>query len=284
MAPKPLDPVGVDVRRELLHRRRQVDDHLGRRRRPPLRRHALADLDGVVELCVVEALRRVLEHDLRGRLSGEPLAQRRPAHREAGDPVTFHPEDDPPLRHRRRVVEVHDRAPGAVDRLVRALDQLGPRLGEHRDRHVRGDQVLLDERPDEVEVGLRRRREADLDLLQAEREQQVEEAPLASGVHRIDERLVAVAEVGRAPDRRAIDNDIRPGAVGQLNGLVRTVLLKRHRHRAQLLMRADFSRWVRVHGYGYVVTRFPLAGKEEGKQEQAGSRSRCARARHCDSR
>ena len=37
---------------------------------------------------------------------------------------------------RRRVVEVHDRAAGALDRLVGPLDQLGPRLREHRDRRV----------------------------------------------------------------------------------------------------------------------------------------------------
>ena len=84
-------------------------------------------------------------------------------------PVAVEPEDDPALRDRRRVVEVDDRARRAVDRLVGALDQLGPRLGEHGDRDVVRDQVLLDERADEVEVRLRRRREADLDLLDPER-------------------------------------------------------------------------------------------------------------------
>jgi hypothetical protein len=49
---------------------------------------------------------------------------------------------------------VHDRAAGARDRLVGALDQLGSALGEHLDGDVVGDQVLLDELAHEVEVGL----------------------------------------------------------------------------------------------------------------------------------
>ncbi len=65
---EPLEPVGVDVRRERLDRRRQVDDHLLLARRPPLGDHRLADLERVVELGAVEALGRVLEDDL-GRSS-----------------------------------------------------------------------------------------------------------------------------------------------------------------------------------------------------------------------
>ena len=77
-----------------------------------------------------------------------------------------------------------DRAACACERLERPLDQLGPCLRQHGDRHVVGDEVLLDEHAHEVEVRLRRRREADLDLLEAELEQQLEEAALAVRVHR----------------------------------------------------------------------------------------------------
>ena len=76
---EPLDPIRVDVRRELLDGRRQVDDHLRLGRRPPLLRDRLADLEGVVELGVVEALGRVLEDDLAVR--GRPPAPCRVARR-----------------------------------------------------------------------------------------------------------------------------------------------------------------------------------------------------------
>ena len=67
----------------------------------------------------------------------------------------------------------------------------------------------------EVEIGLRRRRKTDLDFLEAHVEQQVEHPRLALVAHRVDQRLVAVAQVDRAPDRRLVDAFGGPGAVGE---------------------------------------------------------------------
>ena len=111
-----------------------------------------------------------------------------------------------------------------------ALDQLGARLGEDGDGRAVRNQLVLDQVADEVEVRLRGRGKPDLDLLDAELHEQVEHALLADGVHRLDERLVAVAQVGRAPDRRAVDNAVGPRAVGQIDGRIRTVFPVRHRH------------------------------------------------------
>ncbi len=227
---EPLHAVGVDVRREGLDGRRQVDDHLRVGSGIPLLRDGLADLERVVELRVVEALRRVLEHHVRRGARGELLAERRAPHGKLGDPVAVEAEDDAALRLRGRVVEVHDRAWRALDRLVRSLDQLRPRLREHRDGRVVGDHPVLHEEAAEVEVGLRRGGEADLDLLHAEADEQIEEASLPEPVHRVDECLVAVAEIGGAPDRRPVEHDVGPGAVGQVDGGVGTVVLERHRH------------------------------------------------------
>ena len=272
VATEPLDPVGVDVRRELLDRGRQVHDHLPRRRRPPLRGHPLADLEGVVELRVVEALRRVLEHDLGRGFPGEALAECRSTHREVGDAFAIHPEHDTSLRHRGRVVEVHDRPSRAVDRLEAALDQLGSRLGEHRDRHVVGDQLLVDERAHEVEVRLRRRREAHLDLLDPESEQQVEEASLAPRVHRVDERLIAVAEIGGAPDRGPVEHH-DPATCGRAARRSRTVGTSGTASTGRCIERYSSRRRTAPAGCGCTGTGMssldPLTGKEEGKREQA---------------
>src|SRR5690606_13425349 len=70
----------------------------------------------------------------------------------------------------------------------------------------------------EIEVGLRGRRKADLDLLEAHLHQGAEHAPLALGAHRLDQRLVAVAQVDGAPDRGTGDDGVRPGPVRQLDG------------------------------------------------------------------
>ena len=78
-------------------------------------------------------------------------------------------------------------------------------------------------------------READLDLLVAHRHQQLEHLELAGGRHRVDQRLVAVAQVGGQPARRLLDLLGRPGAVGHVDGHERRVAGERHRARALLV-------------------------------------------------
>ena len=227
---EPLDAIGVHVRRERLDGRREVDDHPRSGRRLPGLHHRLADLERKLELGAVKALRRVLEDDLRLALFRQLLAERGGAHCEIDDAGLVEPEDDTALGGRRRVVEMHDRPSRPFDRLVRARDQLRPRLRQHRDRRVLRDAVFLDQPAHEVEVRLRRRRKPDFDLLHAKLDEQVEHPLLARGVHRLDERLVPVPQVGRAPDRRMVDHAVRPGAVGQVDGRIGAVFPVGHRH------------------------------------------------------
>ena len=91
--------------------------------------------------------------------------------------------------------------------------------------------TLRDELSNEIEVGLGRRWKSDFDLLHPKLYEQVEHALLSDRVHRLHERLVSVAQVGRAPDRSALDHAVRPAAVRQIDGRVRAVLPVGHRHR-----------------------------------------------------
>src|SRR5438445_437493 len=75
-----------------------------------------------------------------------------------------------------------------------APDQFVARLGQYLDGHVLGNQLLVDEGADEIEIGLRGRGEADLDLLEAHAHEGVEEAALTLRPHGLDQRLVAVAQ------------------------------------------------------------------------------------------
>ena len=86
----------------------------------------------------------------------------------------------------------------------------------------------LDDRADEVEIGLRGGGKGDLDLLEPHVDQELEHAVLALDAHRLDQRLIAVAKVDRAPDRRLVDDARGPLAVGQDDGRVGAVLLNRH--------------------------------------------------------
>ena len=133
-------------------------------------------------------------------------------------------EDDAALQGRGRVVEMDDGAPGAAHALHGAPDQLVARLGQHLDGHVVGDQLLVDERADEIEIGLRGGGKADLDLLEAHAHEGVEEAALALRPHGLDQRLVAVAQIDAAPDGRLGDDISGPAPVRQIDGFEGAVL------------------------------------------------------------
>ena len=228
VAVHPLDLVGVDVRRRHLHRRRQVDDHLALRRRLPDFRNRVADVPGVIELGAGEALGRILVDDLGLRHGRRELAdQLRPVHGDLRDASAVLAEDHAALERRGGVVEVDDGAARPGDGLEGAPDQLVARLGEHLDGHVVGDLPLVDDVAAEVEIGLAGGREADLDLLEAEAHELLEHAQLPPEAHRLDERLVAVAQIDGAPDGRTGDDGARPAAVGQVDGLEGDVFVSR---------------------------------------------------------
>ena len=229
VAPEPLDDVAVDVRRVALDRRRQVQHDLAVDRRLDDVHHGLADLDREVGLGAGEALGRVLVAH-RGRRDGvlQLAAELGGVDGDVGDALPVEAEHDAALQLGCRVVEVHDRPRRALDALVGALDELGPALHQHLDRDAVGDHVGLDQRADEVEVGLRRGREADLDLLEPHVDEGIEHPQLAGRVHRVDEGLVAVAKVDRAPERGFVDGLVGPRPVVQLEREDAPILLVGH--------------------------------------------------------
>ena len=123
---------------------------------------------------------------------------------------------------------MHDRPLGAFQCLVGAVDQVLARLHQDLDGDVVGDHVALDDLAHEIEIGLRGGGEADLDLLEAHADEQLEHAPLAIRPHRFDQGLVAVAQIDRAPHRRLGDGLGRPGPVGQPDRLEGLVLVGLH--------------------------------------------------------
>ncbi len=228
-AVEPLDHVAIDVGGVALDRRRQVQDDGIVRGWIHLLDDRFTYLEGEVRLGQGEALGGVLVPD-RGvahRLLQLATELRR-VDRDVLDPLFVHVEHDVALERVGRVVEVDDRPGCPGDGVVGPLDELIPALGEHLDGHVLGDQVVLDQLAHEVEVGLAGRREADLDLLEAHGHELLEHAQLARRIHRVDERLVAVPEIDRAPAGCLVDDDIRPGAVLEHQRHKRLVFVEWH--------------------------------------------------------
>src|SRR5690606_14595333 len=173
-------------------------------------------------------------------------------------------EDDLALQDAGGVVQVHDGLLGTRDGLVGALDQVLARLGQHLDGDVVGNEVFFDELTHEVEVRLARRREPDLDLLVAHADEQLEHDALALGRHRVDEGLVSVSQVYRAPAGRLSDAGRGPGAIGEIDGdllVERPVLVDRHRRRALGVMHGGLLLFVRNgRASTSAATRKALAG------------------------
>src|SRR5690606_37550624 len=102
-------------------------------------------------------------------------------------------------------------------------DQLFARLGEHLDLHVIRDFILIDQETYKVKIRLRGGRETNLDFLETELHQMAEHAQFALMAHRLDQRLVAIAKVNAAPDRRLGDHFRRPLSVRQIDRRKRPV-------------------------------------------------------------
>ena len=153
----PLDLVGEDIRRCALDRGGQVQDDLASLARLPDVHDGLAHLEREVQLRVDKNLRRVLE--AKDRLITQALLSlrnnlARTGLSELNRLRLISVEDDLAEHGSRRIVEVHGRAREADHGLDRAFDQLGARLREHRDRHILGHRVVLDQGAHEVVVGL----------------------------------------------------------------------------------------------------------------------------------
>ena len=208
IAVHPLDLVGEDVRRGHLHRGRQVDDRLVLRRGLPDVEHRVADsslaksssvpvkLSG--EYWNVQSvsgwLARAVAHQLRRRRRRSPRC----------------PSRSSPNTTRRCVVDVE---------LYRCMiARLAP-CSASKVRSISGARACVStctltssgirsssiSRRTKSKSVCEAAGKADLDFLVAHLHQQAEHAQLALRVHRLDQRLVAVAQVDAAPDRRSRD-------------------------------------------------------------------------------
>ena len=289
----PFDLVGVDVRRRHLDRRRQVDDHLARGVGCQTSLTASQTSTAKSSSVPVKLSGEYSNiHSVSGRAAAQSRISFAPDDRDVDDAGAVEPEHDAPLHRRRRVVEVDDRALDARERLERAADDRLARLRQHLDRHVVGNQILVDQLAREVEVGLRRRRKADLDFLVAHLHEQLEHAQLALGIHRLDQRLVAVAQVDAAPDGRRRDRARRPLPVGQRDGGEGPVLAGRidghgSLFEARQTMRnrppvpgGRLSCAARIEGMWVICARGAAAAeaaREGGRREGARDGRRCGR-------
>ena len=213
-----LDLVRVNVRHRQRYRRRQIDDHRPLRRGLPDVDHRVAHLSRKLRLRSRERLRRVLKAYVAAvhHLNAQLLAQLRAAGRDALDLLAAHAVDLLPLGDGRRVVQMHDRAPHALQRLIGAPHDVLAALRQHLHRHVLRDELALYQRAQKQILRVRRRRKPHLDLLEPGAHQRLEILDLLVQTHRHHQRLITVAQIHRAPRRRPFDVVPRRPAHGRV--------------------------------------------------------------------
>ena len=222
----PLDLVGVDVGRGVFDRGREVEDDLVVHGRLPDVGDGLTDFQGEIEFGAGEALGRIFEAqvgaggDERGGVLLHPGGA---LHGDGDDFGARGVEHVLALGGRGGVVEVEDGVFRAREGGEAAHDQVFAALAQDLDGDAVGDAVLGDEAAAEIEFDLRSGREADLDFLEADFDEQSEVFEFFLDAHGLGEGLVAVAEVDAAPQRGAVEGAVGPLAVGQSDGRERAV-------------------------------------------------------------
>ena len=225
---KVLNFVSEVVGHTVLHGGGEVEDHLALRRGTDGLDHRLADLHGGVHLGAHEGLRGVLVPQIHPRVEGG-LAQLPDepggVHGDLFYALHVGVEDHLLLEGGGGVVEVEDHMLGPVNGLEGAADEVLSGLYQHLDGHIVGDVSPLDQGADELVLRLGGGGEPHLDLLDADVHQGVKQLQLLPDVHGVNEGLVAVPQIHRAPDGGRFQLPVGPGAAGHLEGDEGDVLL-----------------------------------------------------------
>ncbi len=197
------DLLRIDMRHGVFHRGGKIDDRLAFGHGLPHVEHGIDDFERVFGFGAREAFGRILEAVRRALFFRQTLQKRRAFDGDLFDLLFPLPEHLFALRGRSGIIDVHDHVFRAAHRLERALDDMRTRLRQHLNGHVVGDPAALDERAQKFVFRFTCRGKPDFDFLKADCNEQIEEIELGLQIHRLDERLIAVAQIHTAPHGRA---------------------------------------------------------------------------------
>ena len=230
--------VGELVGHAVLHRGGEVQDDLLFRRGVEVLQHRLADFHGVVHFRAHEGLGGILKAEVHAPGDhglGHLIDEVGGVGGDFGDLVAVHVEDHLALEGGGGIVEMKNHILRAPDSLKGLPDEVFPGLDQHLDGHVARNVAALDELPADFVFRLAGGREANFNLLHADVHQRVEILQLLRQVHGVNQRLVSVPQVHRAPNRGFGNLPVRPSAALNGLGLEGNVLFKSGSHSGVLL-------------------------------------------------
>ncbi|NYD81584.1 hypothetical protein HD884_001647 [Ochrobactrum intermedium] len=140
-----------------------------------------------------------------------------PTDRQIDDLVLFHVEHHTTKQRRGCIIKMNDGLTCTAQGFESACDEVSARLGEHLNGHIVRYQFLFDQPTNKVELRLRSGRKRNLDFLETDFQKHAIETHLLFAVHRVGERLIAIAQVRRDPARRLRQPPVRPLAIRQFD-------------------------------------------------------------------
>ncbi len=230
IAAHPFDLVGIDVGRRHFHGGGQIQDQLVIGGRLHHVDDGVADVQCHFQLRAGKAFRRIFEAITAASLCRHVGDHLRRIDGNLLDAVDVLAEDHAALQFAGGVVEMDDGVLGTFQRLEGAGDQFRAALHQHLQRYVIRHISLFHAPAGKVEIRLRGGWKTDFDFLETHVQQQLEHARLAIMTHRIDQRLIAVTQVHRTPDRGLVDGLAGPCAVGNVDDRIRAIFHACFRH------------------------------------------------------
>ena len=256
VADKILDLIRIDVGGRRFDRGGQVEDDRVVGCRGQHLHHCLADLEAEIEFGGGEGLRTVLEMPVgRGLLARFVAHDLGTVHGDIANLVAGHAEHDFAPCGAHRIVKMHDRRMRARQAGEAGADQILAALRQDLDQDIFRHPPGLHQTRDEIEFGSARTGETDLDLFHTDFDQKIEKAGLLMRIHRIDDGLIAIAQIGAEPAGRGGDGARGPLPVGQRNlrkGRIFGARVAEHGHRETRCLRWV---WVRFGPLGAQRTR-----------------------------
>ena len=207
--------IGKKIRRAALDGRGQIEYHLVALARVKRVHDGSADFRGKVRLRAHEALGRVFIYNVCSVGLGfvaELLYELCSVDRNIRNALLVRVEHDFSLQSGGGVVEMEDDILRALYSVKGLSYQVFARLHQHLYLHVVRYVPAVYKRAEYLIFRLARRRKADFDFLYAYGAERFEHLKFLRQVHRVDERLISVAQVDAAPYRRVLDFIARPGA------------------------------------------------------------------------
>ena len=192
--------IRIDIGCVHFHCRRQIDDHLSSRSALPGIQHRIADFCRIVHFRTGKGLRRILKADLAREFLGIFFNKRCSCQRNIDNLFLALMEYHISLQHRCGIIDMYNCLRKSRETLKGPLQLLGTALYKHLHRHIRRNQLSLDQLAQEVILDLAGCRETNFDFLKTKLHQHVKELNLFIDSHRVHKCLVTISQIYRAPD------------------------------------------------------------------------------------